>query len=957
MRRGDSRNRKLSSPGTATQKGAAMQGCMARMAVLLRRGAWVAGTCPIRLRRLISCGIIGAAAALAVGESGCSRTYYRHDADEQAKLLISQKQCDPRWSLPQQSVYGDPHSRYYDPNDPDHAPVPPDDPTSHELMHCVYGMKGYKRWHQYGDLTELENPGWRDYLGEIMEKTDDGLYLMDLNDAVRLSLLNSRNYQNNVENLYLSALDVAFERYRFDTQFFLGTRSTWLHTGSELTPNSSSTLTTVNSARAAKLFPAGGQFLVDFANTFVWQFAGSDSNTRADSLLSFTFLQPFLRAGGREVAMEQLTLAERGLLANVRQMERYRQGFLVDVVMGVGALQGPSRQGGFAGGAGLSGFTGTGTGGFAGVGEASNFGRIGNAGGTGGGAGGAGGAGFAGGVAGNVGGFIGLAQQQQQIRNREANLSLQLENLARMEELFAAGRIGSFQVDQFRQNVQTTRSQYLAALDDYARNLETYFMAILGLPPDVPIKIDEDAVAQFQFTLPQLSALRTQVNVLSERIRSTDDSTFEDLRNAINLAQSLDRPVQERFESVRADFKKLDQVEGARLNSLTVEKDRKEFLDQVQQLREQFASLERQYAVIQDELKNAREQLRPEQRKAVHQALVVQLEALADLLLELNFNQAGVRLEAIVLPSVQLDSEKAFQIARVNRLDLMNQRAEVVDQWRLITFNANRLESDLNVELDGSIGTLDRNIVKFRDQRGSFSASVRFDSPISRLGERNQYRQSLIDYQRVRRSYILFEDSVNQGLRATLRRVNLFQEEIELRRMAMRIAIRQMDFNQARLKEPPRVGAAGGAQGDPVRDLLGSFDDFLQTQNGVMNTYLSYQQLRMVLYRDLGIIRFDDQGMWIDEPLEAAIERSQGMDVTVPPVCPLLVTTTPTLGKIQDIRDDNPEIVLTEGIDQPSRQSAPGRKSVALGSELVPLPKPSPKSGRRSGNDASKGTN
>src|SRR5262249_15070728 len=153
--------------------------------------------------------------------------------------------------------------------------------------------------------------------------------------------------------------------------------------------------TTVNSARATKLMPAGGQFLVDFANTFVWQFVGSDKNTRADSLLSFTFLQPFLRQGGREVAMEQLTLAERGLLANVRQMERYRQGFLLDVAAGTGPVQGPTRQGGFTGGAGLSGFTGTGTGGFGGVGEASNFGRIGGTGGTGGNVGGQGGAGFA----------------------------------------------------------------------------------------------------------------------------------------------------------------------------------------------------------------------------------------------------------------------------------------------------------------------------------------------------------------------------------------------------------------------------------------------------------------------------------------------------------------------------------------------------------------------------------
>src|SRR5262249_59183928 len=104
------------------------------------------------------------------------------------------------------------------------------------------------------------------------------------------------------------------------------------------------------------------------------------------------------------------------------------------------------------------------------------------------------------------------AQRKQQIRTREANLALQLENLARMEELFAAGRIGSFQVDQFRQNVQTTRSQYLAALDDYDRNEETFLTITMGLPPDLPIRVDESIVAPFLFKDPRLSALRTQPN-------------------------------------------------------------------------------------------------------------------------------------------------------------------------------------------------------------------------------------------------------------------------------------------------------------------------------------------------------------------------------------------------------------------------------------------------------------
>ena len=91
-------------------------------------------------RKIVSWALLGLGVTGAATGSGCSREYYRKDADEQAATLTKEKQNDPRWYLAEKSIYGDPRSRYYDPNDPDHEPLPPDDPTSHELMHCVYGM-------------------------------------------------------------------------------------------------------------------------------------------------------------------------------------------------------------------------------------------------------------------------------------------------------------------------------------------------------------------------------------------------------------------------------------------------------------------------------------------------------------------------------------------------------------------------------------------------------------------------------------------------------------------------------------------------------------------------------------------------------------------------------------------------------------------------------------------------
>ncbi len=49
----------------------------------------------------------------------------------------------------------------------------------------------------------------------------------------------------------------------------------------------------------------------------------------------FSFIQPLLRGGGRDVIMERLTLAERTLLYNVRAFERYRTGSIRLSLLGV----------------------------------------------------------------------------------------------------------------------------------------------------------------------------------------------------------------------------------------------------------------------------------------------------------------------------------------------------------------------------------------------------------------------------------------------------------------------------------------------------------------------------------------------------------------------------------------------------------------------------------------------
>ena len=826
---------------------------------------------------------------MAMSLSGCSRSYYRRSADQEARQLVLQKAEHPQWQLDDFTVEMDPRSRFFNPWNPDYPPMPPDDPYSHELMHCVYGMRGSRVWHEdYEWISELDNPGWREALDEYIPRTDSGAHYLTLERALHLGLIHSPSYQQQLESLYLSALDVSTERFAFDVQFFGGTGLGFENLGNERPGGPSSTLTATPFLDARKQFATAGELLVGFANTTVWQFHGPDQ-TFTSSLIDFTLIQPLLRGAGREIALEQLTIAERGLLANVRALERYQHGFYTLIAVGDLGVQGPQRRGGFFGATGLSGFTGQGAGGFGGVGEATGFGRGGFDGGGGGGGGGAAVAGAAGGGAGTVGGFIGLLQQLQQIRNTEASLSAQLRTLALLEANYEAGLIDLVQVDTFRQSIETERANLLQAQNGLQNALDA-FKSTLGLPPDLPIELDDSLIRPFQFIDPLVSGLQTSIAAFIDRFGELPrEPAIADLENAFAEIETLLAEAQERFRALVGELDQIDQIVASRAEFLSeseterLRADLNRAVGNLETLRGRF----QRTTVALDQLRAG---LTPETRNQTADGIVVLLSELETIVGELSLIQARVRLEALYVEPIELEGEDALAIARANRLDWMNNRAALVDTWRLIEFNANALESQLDVVFSGDIQTIGNdNPLKFRAPTGRVSAQLRFDAPLTRLIERNNFRQQLINYQQARRQLIQFEDGVYRSLRATLRNLDQLRTNLEIQRRAVTIAIRRVDLTREELNRPvpPAEPGAPPTQFGPTaaQDLLSALAALRSAQDNFMSVWLNYHAGRMSLYRDLGIMRLDERGVWIDEPIEDAI-RAAAEDCPLPPELP-----------------------------------------------------------------------
>jgi DNA-binding MarR family transcriptional regulator len=912
----------------------------------------VAQTLCERLAQVAMQKAVAAAILLAVcfGSTGCSRTFYRRQADLDAYALVREKATHPHWRLPNYSISVDPRSRMYDPYQIDAPPMPPDDPTAHQLMHCVDNKRGWPFWHDDGDRPFVENPAWPQYIN-IDER---GVLKLSVDDAVRLALLNSRDYQQQLEVLYLSALDVSVERFAFDSQFFAGYQvgGEWLGRlrgnaretgvgGNSVSNFSASTFNNRGGGRGGgtnnwtlrKQFTTGSELVVNFANNLMWQFSGPD-NYSPETLLDFSLVQPLLRNAGRDRVLETLTLFERVLLYNVRILEQYRQAFYVDTAVGGGTQNStPSRRGGVQG---------QGAAGFQGVGGA-GFGNVVTQGGQGGTQ-----------AAQGAQNFIGLLQQQRQIRNREDAIRRIRRNLeilttttqGRPQEQTAGYLSDLLQVAQTRQQLLQNETQLINQRNQYQQQLDQFKVNELSLPPQICVEPTDNRLDQFNLIGQEMISLQEDFGDLllehpesrreiPERIQNNvvasadpaprcrlnrypelpDDlaklqATVVDIReyadrianvHLVEIAKDLESFRQsaprrrERLEKLATRIEELLQspcellplgvhpleaASGAtvqeqisRLND-SLERAQKSYDDLSQKFTRYARSLgEREQILInlQQSMEQSPEELFEQLVRGVFSPLyicgetrVLTMDVVEDItrdLVELQLLQAVARTESIDLQEIDIRAEEALDVARKYRRDWMNRRAALVDQWRLLQFNADQLQAGLDVVFEGEIQNVGDSPFRLRPSTGRLAAGIQFDAPITRLSQRNAYRQSLIEYQQARRNYYNFEDSVGQQLRGQLRSITSFQINFEINRLAVLEAARQGLLNTFLTQEQQQSGVTSATaardQGQAVQDLLTAQDNF-------MLVWISYEVQRLQLDFAMGTMQLNDEGLWID---------------------------------------------------------------------------------------------
>ena len=818
---------------------------------------------------------------------GCakSRQYYQQQADTEVHQEISERNGDPRWHVPDFDIRMNPTSRFFEPYNQNFPPSPSDDPASHRYMHCVDGMEGWKHWRDYGIRSSLENPGWRSSLSQYGTVDELGNITIDIDSAIRMAYVESPQNQTQLETLYLSALELTKERFRLDTQYFGGLDAIYRHNGNVVpasiqydagagryivSPPSAGlesnrlTLGTGGSPfQARRRYATAGELLGGFANAFVVEFTGSDVSL-PNSLANFTLLQPLLRGAGRDIALEQLTFAERNLLSNLRAYSQYRQGFYTLIAVGDLGVSGPVLNS-----------------------RTTNLNIF---------------SGLAG-----VDGYVGLLQQQQQIRNAENNLKLQLRSLKRLEAFLDGGLIDLVQVEQFRQTIENDRVNLLRLRNTYLRTFDNYKRKTLGLPPDVPLELDDTLIQQFRLVATEGTSLQDKIAAQQQVMGEVDqDISADQLQSMVDAIGEIAKELKDLVAAAQQNVDAMKKKLAMRFETMNDE-DRERLETDVASLDQDATRLSSELLNQQTKVTELTQKLESEQetkKSDLREEATDLMAALKRLTQNTILVQARARLESVSIDPINMTPEFAMEVALANRLDFMNGRAALVDNWRLIAVSADALQSVLNIVASGDVATDRDDPLSFRGGTGNLRLGLEFDAPFTRLIERNAYRQSLINYQRSRRGLIQSHDALQVDLRVLLREIKQLEENLEIQRRSVAIAIRRVDLTQSKLEAPSRPAQPGQrpAQLGPTAaiNLISAQAALRDTQNEFLKTWLSYYAARMRLARELGIMEIDNEGIWVENPLplqtispeDNALLESERLDLsddasqTIPPALP-----------------------------------------------------------------------
>jgi outer membrane protein TolC len=269
---------------------------------------------------------------------GCSREWYRADADRQVAEILAERKSATVGYQPDTAPESPPDPKKVPKKAYERLPLTvqaPLEPPALEpsMVHVPFAPLGPEMRLPPGveppeDIDEAVTAPRRVRRLDLGPPAPtDPTFRLDLFRSLEYAVQHSRDYQTQMEELYLAALDVTLERHLFSPRPFAN--ASYIYDGGGADVNNRSALTAVAQAGVRQRLPYGGEIVASGLVQFVDALNETTENGESAEIALRGSI-PLLRGAGM-VNLENLINSERQVVYAVRDFEQYRRGFAVDI--------------------------------------------------------------------------------------------------------------------------------------------------------------------------------------------------------------------------------------------------------------------------------------------------------------------------------------------------------------------------------------------------------------------------------------------------------------------------------------------------------------------------------------------------------------------------------------------------------------------------------------------------
>ncbi len=205
------------------------------------------------------------------------------------------------------------------------------------------------------------------------------------------------------------------------------------------------------------------------------------------------------------------------------------------------------------------------------------------------------------------------------------------------------------------------------------------------------------------------------------------------------------------------------------------------------------------------------------------------------------------------LRSFKYSEQDAYKLALQHRANILNAIDEFEDSRRNVLVTADSLRTTLDFVARASLANSGDRWERLNTDDISSSVGLELDLPVNKRRERNNYRRSLISFDAEARSLSQSHDELRNLIKRRFRELEQYRNNYKIEVGAVKLAERRVEENQLRFKMGKLI----------FRRLSESQDDLIRAQNAATDALVNYQESRLRLYEEIGLLNIEQPSFWL----------------------------------------------------------------------------------------------